>query len=237
MTSRRIYTCFSAFVVISACLLAPQSFAAGSGGGGGLSGSTSSTPARKLSPEQLSEKTMRAGIRERDRALKHEAKAASAKSDKAREKSLKKAKKYYEKAIAKQGEAIRHDPQNYKAANELGFALRKTGDYRKAIGAYNYALELNPNFHQATEYRGEAFLALGFYDQTKQSYMILFRNDQSLASELMAKFEIWVAGRNGDLSAEEAEFAAWVAERKSLAKVTADLSLNNVRRWEAPSTD
>ena len=47
-------------------------------------------------------------------------------------------------------------PQNYKAANELGYALRKSGDYRKAIGAYNYALEINPNFHQATEYRGEA---------------------------------------------------------------------------------
>ena len=135
---------------------------------------------------------MRAGIRERDRALKQEARAAKAKTDKKRDKALAKAQKFYEKAANKQREAVQYNPRNYKALNEWGYALRKTGDYRKAIGAYNLALEINPNFHQATEYRGEAFLALGYLNETKQSYMILFRNDRELADQLMQTIQTWV---------------------------------------------
>ena len=102
---------------------------------------------------------------------------------------------------------------------------------RKAIGAYNYALEINPNFHQATEYRGEAFLALGMYERTKQSYMQLFRNERELADQLMITFDSWVEEKNGSLEGAEVEFAAWVAERKRMAKITTDLSKNNTRSW------
>ncbi len=210
-------------------LNASHVLAAGSGGGGG-SLSSSSAPARNLSPEELSDKAMRAGIRQRDKALKQEKKAGSAKSEKARNKALARAEKAYKKAIDKQGEALRHNPNNYKAANELGFALRKTGDYRKAIGAYNYSLKINPNFTQAIEYRGEAFLALGFYDQAKNAYLTLFRNDRELADLLMTKLETWAATKT-DKSEAEAQFAGWIEERSRLAKATADLSMNNVRDW------
>ena len=69
--------------------------------------------------------------------------AAKAGEPAARDKALAKAQKAYKQAVGKQGEAIKLDPQNYQAANELGFALRKTGDYRKALGAYNFALQIN----------------------------------------------------------------------------------------------
>ena len=219
-----------ALVAIGALLsstIALSGHAAGSGGG-----SMGTTPSKGDSdPQQMSEKAFRAGVRNRDRALKHEAKAARAKNDKAREKSLAKAQKQYQKAISKQGEAIKLHAQNFKAANELGFALRKTGDYRKAIGAYNYALEINPDFHEATEYRAEAFLALGLLEQTQQSYMQLFRTDRALADQLMSVIDAWVADKSDSLAPDEEEFIYWVNERKRLAKITADLTMNNERSW------
>lgn len=200
--------------------------AAGSGGNDDFSDNS-----RGLSLEQRSGKAFRAGLKHRDRALKHEERAAQAGTDKARQKSLDKAQKEYLKAVKQQGKAIKLYPRNYKAANELGFALRKTGQYRKAIGAYNFALEINPNFHQATEYRGEAFLALGMYDQTRLSYMRLFRNDRDLADQLMEKIEAWASVQSEPLSEEASAFLSWAAQRKQLATLTSDLSLNNTRPW------
>lgn len=217
------------FICLALTLPAGTALAAGSGGGG-MSGVPADTR-RAASPEEASQKRLRSGIRHRDKAHKHEERAAAATSEKKRAQHLKKAAKAYERAIAKQGEAIKLDPQNYKAANELGYAYRKTGEFRKAIGAYNYALEINPNYHQATEYRAEAFLALGLIKQTQQSYMILFRNDRKLASMLMEKVEAWLAEREGSFSETETELANWVAERKRLASLNRDLSFNNTRSW------
>ncbi len=214
------------FITVALLLSGPFSFAAGSGGHDDFDPNP-----RGLSVEQRSGKAFRAGIKHRDRALKHEARAAKASTDSARDKALAKAQKEYKKAITKQGEAIKIYPQNYKAANELGFALRKTGDYRKAIGAYNFALEVNPNFHQATEYRGEAFLALGMLQQTQNAYMHLFRNDRALADQLMQRIDEWVTEKGAEVSEAEANFIAWAQERKRLAKITADLSMNNTRTW------
>jgi tetratricopeptide (TPR) repeat protein len=194
-------------------------------------GAMQSTNSRALSPEQQSAKLFRAGLKHRERALKYEAKAGKAKSEKSQKKSLAKAQKAYKKALSKQADAMRVDPQNYKAANELGFALRKTGDYKKAIGAYNYALELNPNFHPATEYRAEAFLVLGLYKQTQQSYMQLFRGDRTLADQLMVTIDSWIETKGDALEPAEVEFVSWINERKRLAKITSDLSMNNTRSW------
>ncbi|MEQ8689416.1 MAG: tetratricopeptide repeat protein [Pseudomonadales bacterium] len=198
-------------------------YAAGSGGGS----APIPTRERSFTPEQMSAKSFRAGIKNRDRALKYEARAADASKEKTRDKFLARAQKEYAKAIKKQGEAIRMDPQNYKAANELGFAYRKTGDYRKAIAAYNFALEINPNYHPATEYRGEAFLALGLYDLTKRAYMTLFRNDRALADQLMGSFEAWADQKTDPTSDDEQDFLAWIAERKRLADMADKLSLHS----------
>ena len=218
----------STTILIISLAMAGQSLAAGSGGGG-ASAPTFDSNKRALSPEQLSDKSSRAGIKSRDKALKFETRAAKAKSDKSRAKLLAKARKAYVKAIEQQAEAIRMDPQNYKAANELGYALRKTGDYRKAIGAYNYALRLNANFHRATEYRGEAFLALGMLDLTKGAYLRLFRNDRELADQLMTTIDTWATTKD-EKSETEQEFVQWITERKRIAEMADKLSMH------APST-
>ncbi len=208
------------------CLTGLFAHAAGSGGMDDFD----PTAAGKT-PEERSAQAFHAGIKHRDRALKYEARAAKAEDPKTRDRALAKAQQEYTKAVTKQGEAIKLYPQNYQAANELGFALRKTGDFRKAIGAYNFALGINPDYHPATEYRAEAFLALGMFDRTRKSYMHLFRNDRDLADQLMRRIEAWIAERDEHPDQNEAAFIAWAEERMQLAKITADLSMNNTRSW------
>ncbi|MCB1685483.1 MAG: tetratricopeptide repeat protein [Pseudomonadales bacterium] len=127
----------------------------------------------------------RDGVRQKERAWKQEEKAAKEKKDRARDKALAQAQKSYKKAVDYQIKALQILPTHNEAANELGYALRETGDYKRAIGAYNLALELKPDFWQALEYRGEALLAMGFFGETKEAHMTLFREEQDLAVELM----------------------------------------------------
>lgn len=188
-------------------------------------------PTTGLSADQRSSNAFLAGIKHRDLALKHEARAGKAGNAEARARALAKAQLQYKKAITRQGEALDLDPENYQAANELGFALRKSGDFHKAIGAYNFALQVNPDYHQAIEYRAEAFLALGMLQKTQSAYMQLFRNDRTLADQLMQHMEAWVSMRGDAVTEAEASFISWVQERKRLADITADLSSNNTHPW------
>jgi tetratricopeptide (TPR) repeat protein len=194
-------------------LFAPAAIASGSGGG-----SVASAPpieARPKSPEQQAEVAYNKGLKHKKRAWAAEKKAANASNDKKRAKHLKRATKEYKKAQGFLGEALRQIPEHYKAANELGYALRKTGDYKNAIGAYNHALNIHPGFLQAVEYRGEALMALGYFDKTREAYLQLFREDRNLAAELMTAMQTWAASKT-DAGARERNFIEWIAERKKL---------------------
>lgn len=217
------HTLGSVFVIALFALLCQTANAAGSGGGGIA---PVENPRRALSPEEQSAKLFRSGLKAREKALAAETKADKARSDKARAKQHKRAQKQWTRAIDKQGQALKIDPRNYKAANELGYALRKTGDFRKAIGAYNYALEVNPNFYQATEYRAQAFLALGMLDMTKRSYLVLFRNNRPLADELMNAIDAWIGEKQGNMSESELAFTKWIEERKRIADIASRLGID-----------
>lgn len=43
----------------------------------------------------------------------------------------------------------------------MGFALRKSGDYKQALTYYNKALDFNPNHRGALEYQGQLFVETG----------------------------------------------------------------------------
>ena len=167
------------------------------------------------------------GVRHKERAWKQEEKAANATSDKKRDKALARAQKFYNKAIASQRKALGANPRNHEAANELGYALRKTGQFKEAIGAYNYALDLRPKFYEAIEYRGEAYLALGFLEDAQRAYMILFRNRPELAEQLMVEIEAW----NARQETPDEQLSAWIKERRTLAGVNSNLSSANARDW------
>lgn len=151
------------------------------------------------------------GLAHKEAARDKETRAASAVSTEERERLLADAQADYRAAVAAQGKALKLHLDYYQAANELGYALRQTGDYRKALGAYNFALEIKPDFYPAVEYRGEAYLALGMLEASREAYMTLFRNDLALAARLLQAMEASAP------RVEDASFAAWVAERKQLA--------------------
>jgi len=204
-------------------------FGAGSGpmDGGGMSGA----PSVQRTPQQLAARSYNAGLNHKKRAAQYEEKATRAKNDNERDKLLAKAKSQYEDSIDDYKKAIGYDNRSYQAFNELGYALRKTGDYQTAVKAYDAALSLKADFAPAIEYRGEAYLALGQLDAAKEAYLALFRADQDQAATLLSAMESW-AGANAASGPDAQAFADWVAERKRVAAQTQSLSMNNTRDWD-----
>lgn len=217
LTSRKGFA-ITSLIVIASLFGANTVWAAGGGGGGGGGVSGSSTPKPK-SPEQIASSSFRSGIRHKERAWRFEDKAAKAKKEKKRKSLLAKAQREYVKAKDKQATVLQIQPRNHEAANELGYALRKSGDFQKALGAYNYALELKPDFLQAVEYRAEAYLTLGFLDETKSSYMRLFREDEALAAQLMNAITQWLEAQSEQSEAVD-DFGRWASERQRLVSFT-----------------
>jgi tetratricopeptide (TPR) repeat protein len=140
---------------------------------------------------------------------------------------LEKAAKAHEKAVRSLRAAIAHDPGMHQAHSDLGFALRRLGDYEGALAAYDRALELSPAYPEAIEYRAEAYLELGRLEDVKSAYMELLRTQRPAADELMAAMRRWVEQRRADAQGLDAaaveDFALWVEERERAAAQTADL--------------
>lgn len=67
------------------------------------------------------------------------------------------------------------DTQNADVYNLLGFALRKTGDFKTSLTYYTKALELQPDHKAAHEYLGELYLQIGDAAKAKEQLAILTR--------------------------------------------------------------
>ncbi|MGI9325965.1 MAG: hypothetical protein ACR2PZ_12145 [Pseudomonadales bacterium] len=215
-------------------LCSSAALAAGSGGGGG-GATTSHAGVAPRTPEELAARNYKSGLKQKDKALKALDRAGEAKNDKAKLKQEKKANKAFAKAASHFKKVLQHEPRHYKAANELGYSLRNTGDYQNAVGAYNYALQLKPDFLEAIEYRGEAFVALGLFEQARKSYLRLYREDQTLAAQLMSAMSAWAENRSAGeavLTEGEQKFADWIAERQRLVGFSANPDAEpSAQRW------
>ena len=110
----------------------------------------------------------------------------------------------------------------------LGYANRRLGRYDEALEAYDHALDLKPDYAQAIEYRGHAYLSLNRLAEAKAAYLALFAGNRQLAATLLAAMQAWVGdhrGGTGDVDgATLASFASWVSERSSIASQTAALT-------------
>ena len=199
-----------------------------SSGGGGVGGGVSSTPQK--TPEQLAHQYYRQGVKHKEKAWKQEQKALNASTDKKRQKALVRVAKEYQNAIEDLSRSLSYDINSYEAANEFGYCLRKTGDYAKALGAYNHALKLKPDFYPAIEYRAEAYLGLGYLQEAREAYLLLFREQPDLAAQLMVAMESW-SRENEEPDDSTRAFSSWIEERARLSAITQDLSLNNTRTW------
>jgi len=194
-------------------LSAPAAMASGGGGG---SVPTAPVDARPDSPEQRAEVDYQKGLKHKDRAWKFEEKAAAATNDRRRSKEEKRAAKEYAKAQEKFTQVLRAFPEHYKAANELGYVLRKQGAFESAIGSYTLALNIYPDFLQAVEYRAEAYVAIGLYDEARDAYMRLFREDAELADELMVSMQSWAATQSNP-GVRARNFIEWIESRQNVS--------------------
>ena len=131
----------------------------------------------------------------------------------------------YRKAVRYLRFTAREQPDHFKAHSDMGYVLRRLGDYPKALDAYARALEIKPDYWRAVEYRGEAYLRLGRIDDAKGAYMTLFGEDRKLADLLVTKMASWVEARRedpGEMSPEKIEaFGSWVSDRSEIAGQTA----------------
>jgi tetratricopeptide (TPR) repeat protein len=200
------------------------------------SGGSSSMPsAPRKTPEQQAVDYYNAGLKFRDKALAFQKEAAQATSEKDRAKLEEKARKQFEKAIPQFRWATEKNPRFHEAYSDLGFALRKTGDYASALQTYDHAIALSPTYSPAIEYRAEAYLGLDRVEDAKKAYMTLFTSDRGRADELLAAMKGWVDKRQaepGTLTPDAVkEFAGWVTQRDELAKQTPTVSELQQRKW------
>lgn len=193
------------------------------GGGRGLE--SDSGDAQPRSPDMLAKSSYNHGVKEVEKGRKAEAEAATAKDPAKKQKALANAQKNFDKARGYFTEAVNNRGDMYQAWNYIGFTQRKLGNFDAALAAYDQALNYNPAYGEAIEYRAEAYLALNRLDDAKSAYLTLFRDARPLAAELMTAMQKWVESRKQDskgLSPENLDaFAKWVDERASISEKAA----------------
>ena len=65
------------------------------------------------------------------------------------------------------------DVQHADVYNLLGFALRKTGDFKTSLTYYTKALEMQPEHRAAREYLGELYVETGNMEKAKEQLAAL----------------------------------------------------------------
>jgi tetratricopeptide (TPR) repeat protein len=193
----------------------------------GLEAAGGSSAPPSTNPVDAAAAAYERGLKARDKAWELE-KAMEAADPSDRERLAFRVDKQFEKAARAFKSATEDNPKMYQAFSSLGYSLRKSGDYDGSLAAYNEALEINPGYVEAIEYRAEAYLGLDRLDEAKNAYLQLFREDRERADELMTAMQSWVEDRKdspGSLDASAVqEFTSWVEERAEVAGNTARLS-------------
>ena len=94
------------------------------------------------------------------------------------------AKKKFGKALKKFGRATELDSKYYEAWNMVGYCSRQTGDLKRAFDAYDRCLALAPDYEEAHEYLGEAYLKMGDLAKAKEQLGWLRSRKSKEADEL-----------------------------------------------------
>jgi Flp pilus assembly protein TadD len=83
--------------------------------------------------------------------------------------------KDFNAALAQLNGLVDRGVQHADVYNLLGFSLRKTGDYGKALTFYKKALDFDANHKGAHEYLGELYVETGKLTEARQQLAILDR--------------------------------------------------------------
>jgi tetratricopeptide (TPR) repeat protein len=213
-------------MVLAAVPMALFAHGGGSTGGGAMPSASGSASSK---PDDIAKSAYNSGTKSVKKAQEYDADAAKASTPEKSAKAAKKAQELYEKAAGEFIDAIGAKPTMYEAWNYLGFCKRHLGNYDDSLAAYAKALELNPNYPDAIEYRGEAYLGLNKIEEAKTAYMTLFKSSRPLADELMVSMHRWADSRRKDAQGVPSEaiefFATWMDERSTLAAQTASMAI------------
>jgi len=220
---------------ISTLAVAPIGIALAHGGGSMSSGPAGMVSSSPRAVDDAAKSAYNSGVRSVKKAQEYDADAAKASTPEKVAKAHDKAQKSYRESVASFIDAIGAAPKMYQAWNYLGFANRHLGNYDDALSAYAKALEINPNYPEAIEYRGEAYLGLNQIEAAKSAYMVLFGDSRPLADELMVAMHRWADARRQDaqgLPTSDVEaFAKWMDERAGIASQTASLAIGAAQPW------
>jgi tetratricopeptide (TPR) repeat protein len=209
-------------------LLAAACTAFGAGGGSMPSSDSMRSDRPAATPEEQARTFYDAGVQAVEKGDRLAADAARQTDAKKQQKAMAKSRDAYTTALKKFIRATGLNPAMYQAWNYVGYTNRKLGNYQATLDAYDRALTLRPDYAEAIEYRGHAYLALNRLADAKAAYLALFGSNRKLAAQLLAAMQTWVGEHRGnaagvDGAALEA-FASWVSERSAIAGQTASLS-------------
>jgi tetratricopeptide (TPR) repeat protein len=215
--------------LIVTVFLAATCTAIGAGGGSMPSmGSMSGSEKPRATPEEQAVNIYDTGVHAVEKADELSAEAAQQTDPKKQQKAQDKAKSAYAGALKKFTKATDLNPAMYQAWNYVGYTNRKIGNYEAALTAYDRALTLRPDYAEAIEYRGHAYLGLNRLGEAKQAYLTLFASNRKLAAQLLTAMQTWVGEHRGNPSGVDGEslesFASWVTERSTIASQTAGLT-------------
>lgn len=194
---------------------------AGSAGSGllALRNKPQSSDAPTKSPETVSTEALHRGLKRLEKANQIEPK------------NPKQARREYEAALTDFEMAAVAAPDSYRAHNGAGHALRKLGNYERALESCERAVALAPTSSEAIENRAEAYLGLNRLTDAKQAYMHLFVHDRTASNVLMKAMKTWVERHRvqpaGIEPAAINAFEAWVRERDTLASSVVNLGHNS----------
>src|SRR5262245_36817065 len=186
----------------------------------------SSSGSAARSPEERAIDSYKSGDEHRLRGKKYEEQAMD-KQGTERDKLMVRAKGEFDRSYKDFRSAAQLNPKLFQAYNGMGFALRKMGDYAKALEMYDQAIKMaEPQgfFSEAVEYRAEAYLGLNRIDDAKKAYLDLFAADRKQADLLMVAMKQWVEQKKANPAGVDAAalegFTKWVGERSEVAKVS-----------------
>jgi tetratricopeptide (TPR) repeat protein len=212
-------------------VLAAAGTAFGAGGGSMPSpsmGGGASNDSPRATPEEQALTAYNAGVHAVEKADEQSVDAARQTDPKKQQKANDKARSSYGGALKKFTKATELNPAMFQAWNYVGYTHRRLGDYEAALVAYDRALTLKPDYAEAIEYRGHAYLGLNRLGEAKQAYLTLFSNNRKLAAQLLTAMQAWVGehrGNGGGMDGASFEaFASWVNERSTIASQTASMT-------------
>ncbi len=201
-------------------------------GGGPVGGGSTAGPMEQKSSREIAIENYNSGLKNRDKAWKLLEQARQEPDAKKATRLEGKVNKEFESAAGRFRKAIKAEPTFYQAHASLGYALRKLGNYKESIAAYNQSLTIKPDYTEAIEYRGEAYLAIGDLEATKGAYIRLMQLDRPRADELMAAFKSFIEHPPANVDqALLSAFRIWVDERIQLSMATRDLSDTPAQDW------